>query len=497
MEIYIATVDECMHSSETRAIITNNLHCIHQNEDIDKDILNNIDKFLDTLRNNLTVIMETDYVDKVYRNSFYGYYSTKLRKYGRECIRLSFFEPDINEQSFTLKTLDEELIKKSFLGFLVIRPLSSSCIGRNVISPKAKKTVLNHMRICTVGIDTTVFGFKLKATGFPHSSQDGETMSCAENSIWSILEFFGNKYPEYKPVMPYDIIELLKPFSYERQIPSCGLTFEQISVALQGQGFGCKVYAKENPMFREVFTCYIESGIPLVICLEDKEGQGHAVVCIGRKDLHPSAIDAYCRVDILGVECYCWNQSVEDFIFNDDNLPCYQSVKFSNPITYSGTEGWEITHIVVPLHSRVYLDAELAIKASNYIAKNKIDIESGSVIKTFLVSNRCYREYLLKCFEFSEKARWKLLQINMPKFVWVTEISKHSDFIAGYVNDLIILDATGSSVVDDSYASLLYFQKQGKGTCFDESIRWFKEMEKISFPEKFKAFNENLQSFEQ
>jgi len=85
----------------------------------------------------------------------------------------------------------------------------------------------------------------------------------------------------------------------------------------------------------------------------------------------------------------------------------------------------------------------------------------------------------------------------MPKFVWVTEISKHSDFIAGYVNDLIILDATGSSVVDDSYASLLYFQKQGKGTCFDESIRWFKEMEKISFPEKFKAFNENLQSFEQ
>jgi len=45
---------------------------------------------------------------------------------------------------------------------------------------------------------------------------------------------------------------------------------------------------------------------------------------------------------------------------------------------YYGTEKWKITHIVVPLHSKVYLDAELAIKASNFIAKNKIGIESGS-----------------------------------------------------------------------------------------------------------------------
>jgi len=50
---------------------------------------------------------------------------------------------------------------------------------------------------------------------------------------------------------------------------------------------------------------------------------------------------------------------------------------------YYGTEKWKITHIVVPLHSKVYLDAELAIKASNFIAKNKIGIESGSVIRTF------------------------------------------------------------------------------------------------------------------
>lgn len=111
MDIYIATVDEYKHNSETRGVLTKHLRCIHQNEDVDKEVLNNIDKFLDTLRDELTVIIETDYVDKVYRNSFYGYYSTKLRKYDRECIRLSFFEPEINEDSFTLCALDEEVVK--------------------------------------------------------------------------------------------------------------------------------------------------------------------------------------------------------------------------------------------------------------------------------------------------------------------------------------------------------------------------------------------------
>jgi len=280
-------------------------------------------------------------------------------------------------------------------------------------------------------------------------------MSCAENAIWSVLDYFGNKYPEYRPLLPCEIIESLKPFSFERQTPSSGLTFEQISVVLQRQGFGCKVYAKENPMFKEVFTCYVESGLPLIVCMQDeKSHQGHAVVCVGRKKVEPTVVRSTTVTDLLGTVYRKWNLSVNEFIFNDDNVPCYQSVDFSNPMIYYGSE-WSnmvISHMVVPLPARVYLDAELAIKASTYIASHRVGLRNGSVVKTFLVSNRSYREYLLTNPSFSENARWKLLQINMPKFIWVTEIAQYDDFVEGAVNELLILDATGSAIMDDSYA---------------------------------------------
>jgi len=452
------------------------------------------------LRDDLTVVVETEYVDKVYRNSFYGHYATKLRAYDRNCIRLSFFEPQIQEKTILNTPIDHALLQRCFLGFLVIRPLSSSCIGRNVLSPRAKKPHLNHMCICSTVVDTTVFGLQLKATGFPHASQDGELMSCAENAIWSVLDYFGNKYPEYRPLLPCEIIESLKPFSFERQTPSSGLTFEQISVVLQRQGFGCKVYAKENPMFKEVFTCYVESGLPLIVCMQDeKSHQGHAVVCVGRKKVEPTVVRSTTVTDLLGTVYRKWNLSVNEFIFNDDNVPCYQSVDFSNPMIYYGSE-WSnmvISHMVVPLPARVYLDAELAIKASTYIASHRVGLRNGSVVKTFLVSNRSYREYLLTNPSFSENARWKLLQINMPKFIWVTEIAQYDDFVEGAVNELLILDATGSAIMDDSYASLLYFQKQGKGTCFSESTGWFEEINGISFPKRFNAYNDNLHYFDQ
>jgi hypothetical protein len=40
------------------------------------------------------------------------------------------------------------------------------------------------------------------------------------------MEYFGNRYAEYNPVLPSKIIHSLSNFSYERQIPSLGLTAE-------------------------------------------------------------------------------------------------------------------------------------------------------------------------------------------------------------------------------------------------------------------------------
>ena len=58
------------------------------------NIKSNIMDFMKELRGDLHVIVENDYVDRAYRDSYYDFYSTKLSKYERNSIRLSFFDKE-------------------------------------------------------------------------------------------------------------------------------------------------------------------------------------------------------------------------------------------------------------------------------------------------------------------------------------------------------------------------------------------------------------------
>ena len=48
------------------------------------------------MRDDLLVVKESNYVDRAYRDSYYDYYSTKLRSYNRNCVRLSFFDSGVD-----------------------------------------------------------------------------------------------------------------------------------------------------------------------------------------------------------------------------------------------------------------------------------------------------------------------------------------------------------------------------------------------------------------
>lgn len=208
--------------------------------------------FMKSLRSDLGVEVEERYVDKVYRDSYYSYYDTKRLPYSRYCVRLSFFDSAFNKD-VDLDNADN--IRNNYLGFVVLRPLRY-CIGRNVIDPKAKDdTSLQQAKICRATIESSCFGIKLNAVGFPHSSQDTETMTCAQTTIWALLEYYGNKYNIYRPTTPSEIKRILESFSYERQLPSSGLTYNQISVALRSLGFGSKVYTKGTNVERFHYQC--------------------------------------------------------------------------------------------------------------------------------------------------------------------------------------------------------------------------------------------------
>ena len=454
--------------------------------------------FMKSLRNDLGVEVEERYVDKVYRDSYYSYYDTKRLPYSRYCVRLSFFDSAFNKD---VDLDDAENIKNNYLGFVVLRPLRY-CIGRNVIDPKAKAdTSLQHAKICRAAIESSCFGIKLNAVGFPHSSQDTETMTCAQTTIWALLEYYGNKYNIYRPTTPSEIKRILESFSYERQLPSSGLTYNQISVALRSLGFGSKVYTKGTNVerFNRLLACYVESGIPIVLALQGS-GIGHAVVCIGREGIDKSEVRNHQTTSPSGKIYYDWNDAVASkrIVLNDDNLPNYQLGSLSQPCNYysqllgpnSNWEHVEITQFIAPLYNKIYMDAEAAMELSTIVLDTYIQLKD-QVKRTFLTSGRTLREHIAKLHSISNNARIALLQIDLPKFVWVTELSTIDEFENDQVNSLLLIDATGNSMVN-VLGNIIFLISNRYFYTYDSLNHQMIGNQVEAIPQNFEAFPGNL-----
>ena len=457
----------------------------------------NLKTFLCEMRNDLHVIIEGVYVDSVYRDSYYDYYSTKHSTYNRFCLRMSFFDIGFKKD---IDFSDESNIKDNYLGFLVIRPLIK-CIGRNVISPLGKVAPKNDIRICKVSVDASCLGVKLKAEGFPHASQDNETMTCAQTTIWSLLEYYGNKYTYYHPTLPTEIESILEPFSYERQLPSKGLTYNQISVALRNLGFGPKIYqtgktTQEIRRFHQLMACYIESGVPLAVALTNDK-LGHAVVCLGTEKIDKHEVIKH-PVTIGSKTVYSWNDTLANanFVFNDDNMPCYQMATLANPaVNYInlGLAKWQnvkVSQFIAPLYHKVYLEADTAIALSEQIISSVIPGGNGLVMRTLLTSSRTFREHITKMTTLGNNHRLALLGIPMPKFVWVTELSTPDEFYNNQVSTLLLLDATGSKMANLSRNIILLFS-EGLLYSYDKNSMAIVGKPTI-LPKTFEAFSGNI-----
>ena len=436
---------------------------------------------IDQLKDSLSIVVEFPYVDKVYRNSYYYYFSSKLDNYFRDCIRLSFFNGNITDIDFKGKTdidfkynIDKEHLQSNFLGFMVLRPTISNIIGRSIISPKALKD--NGFISCMAKFSTTVNSIKLDIEGFPYSSQDAETISCAETTLWATMEYFSHRYAEYSPVLPSRIIEVLRGVSTERQLPSKGLNVDQISYALREFGFGTKLYSRNefgNLEFSRLFSCYIESGLPLIVGIDNRKYKGttaHAVICIGHNKVTEDKVDflkeskieeKYFLLEEIKITetkysdyyksnntSFYDNDDVEKkFVFIDDNRPVYQQLLFENPVggyTQPSFKNCEITHFIVPLYSKIYLEA---FEAKNFCRKfifNYLDVPDGLefYLRFYLTSSRSYKDKLRFNQTFSDEIKQLILEKPMPKFIWVGEISTKKLIKDHLANGLILLDAT-------------------------------------------------------
>lgn len=442
--------------------------------DVGKELQECFKNMISDLRDDLWCYIENPYVDRIYRDAYYNFYSSKLEDYNRNCLRISFFNQEIRQEMFFSKD-GHDTLRKFFVGFTVLRLLPcSKNPGRTALSPRALK---KRDFICELApIAASVGGAKMQVEAFPFSSQDGECMTCAETSIWAVMEYYGNKYPEVKLVLPS---EIHKAFQHTtRVLPSEGLTVLEIASALTTFGFGTYLYSRkvdpsgaEDPIDAEVFRrnlfYYIESGIPIVVGLKG-EKIGHAVVAIGHEEISFAEMLKQLHEDLLPKSTSGIVDSADlrrKLVFIDDNYPPYQSSYFEKPCAYYTDKRFSdctIDHFVVPLNHRIYLDAR---KASSLLSeviehpafgwKNLSTKKTTPVIKRiFLTLSNSYKSYVLQS-NMHVKLKQALQGLLLPKFIWIAELSTPDIYSDGKACGLVLLDATGSYRVE-SIKMLLY-----------------------------------------
>ncbi len=429
----------------------------------EKTAKNEAKPHFEQLKDTCFILAESIYIDRVFRDSYYHYYSSKLNRYKRDCIRLSFFDGDIDLSKLRSPDYVQEIIRL-YRGFIILRPTIPFIIGRSVISSKLLKS--ENFQLCSAKIQTTFNGIKLSVDGFPHSSQDTETLSCAETTLWAIMEYFSNKYPDYTPTLPSKIISTLNKVTSERQLPSRGLNVQQLSFALREFGFGTRIYSRieYGDDFERLISTYIESGIPLILGIDNLPAGniGHALLCVGHEKISEEQIDQLPVYQFTNKELqasitanthtiFDYDAIKKDFIFIDDNFPAYQKADLSNPTLHYSPD-WhdcKIKHFIAPLYHKIYLEA---FEAKNFILKyiiqgpEPIAVNSNLLIKVYLTSSRSFKDGLSLTDDFQTDVRDIILDLLMPKFIWVGELSTKELLKQHQSFGLIILDATEPNI---------------------------------------------------
>jgi Papain-like cysteine protease AvrRpt2 len=430
----------------------------YQREDYDLEIENELHKLFDELKEDLWTLIEYPYVDKVYRDSYYSYFASKHNAYARDCIRVSFFASEINHEEFR-SAADESRLKNLFRGYLVIRPTFSCPIGRSLFDKRAFEE--DDFVLCHYQGNVAINGVKLTVDGFPHSSQDAESISCAETTIWSVMEYFGNRYADYKPTYPSQIIQTLDRYSRQRMLPSNGLTVDQTSFALKEFGFGTSVYARDGAYGEEIeniIAYYIESGIPVIASIEN-DSIAHAIVIIGHeKDTTTNFNSVKKRkIDYPGgqqIEYVDYTDVPKKYLVNDDNLAPYRKIGLNAPSEHYTDRpdflGCTIESVVVPLYKKIYLEVTKARELALAIVSDSdfgFAFQPGFVFRFFLTSSRSFKEHISRLPELPANQKDLLILVGMPKFIWCAEYYVQADFQNHIAAGLLVIDATEANQV--------------------------------------------------
>ena len=228
-----------------------------------------------------------------------------------------------------------------------------------------------------------------------------------------------------------------------------------MSYGLRELGFGVKTYSisdgsySKNDLYR-IIKIYVDSGIPIIAPIGNNKDEGHVFSIIGRTKFKP---DENFKLKPLenaelhnGSILYDYYDQPFKYIIIDDNLSPYSEITLEDPdCNYPDWDDYSIEAAIVPLHTRIYIEADKAEKkAIEWIKAISIDITTlpSFILRTFLTSSKSYKNYVALNEVFSNEIKNEIINTDIPKFIWVVELSQPELLEKEEACGIILIDPT-------------------------------------------------------
>lgn len=252
-----------------------------------------------------SIIVEPNYFDRDYLAEFAAFYGTSARGYKNVCRRVHFFDSeaiskDLLQQALSDEAAAVEIFQKSYIGYIILRPLESAPFGRTVFrhypqgghSTTRIDTPARSYR-CNLG------GLELKVDGLAWQQQDRGVSACATIGLWTLLHSSAFDDVHAIPTTA-DITKAAHINSSlgSRPFPQQGLKIEQMMEAILAHDLAPVI---TNPdveggffskgKFAATCSAFIRSGYPVaVVGNYDNDPARRHLICITafREEATPS-----------------------------------------------------------------------------------------------------------------------------------------------------------------------------------------------------------------
>jgi len=244
----------------------------------------------------VTMVVEQEYIDRDFLEDYSAYYVRCFSPYSRFCKRILFFSESFTESDFmallkgTVSPLTIQILKESFLGFMVLKPLPFSVIGRTCL-----KTFKDNGER-TYPINRKYFahlcGIELVVESLAFQEQDSVAGACATTALWSAFHATSRKFQHAMP-SPFEITRAATTtgFNASRTFPNAeGLSIQEMAQAVRSVGLEPHtVAAGDEATVKSAIYAYQFAGIPILLAVElwdiepaePKIVAGHAMAITG------------------------------------------------------------------------------------------------------------------------------------------------------------------------------------------------------------------------